>query len=482
MIRTPSLAALAASAALLLGGCTTTNNYNYPDKARAAAPAASETQVAGKAKNVILFIGDGMGISTVTAARIYAGQKQGQSGEEYVLPFETFDNVALVKTYNTDAQVADSAGTASAMHTGVKTRIGVLGYGPGVTTGDCASGSGHELGLLGEEVKQRGLALGIVSTARLTHATPASVYARSVSRDWEGDTAIPEDQRGRGCSDIAQQLVAAPFDVALGGGSVAFYGKQNGGLRLDDGADLPGDWQAATGGHFVTTAADLAAAPADAPLLGLFSPSHMTYMVDRDAESSEPTLTDMTAAAVTRLAGDPDGFYLMVESGRIDHGHHAGQAGYALEEAVEFARAIQWAIDNTDPEETLILVTADHSHVFTMAGYPRRGNDILGLVVPPAGGGEDGDTGEGPSLAADGKPYTTLGYGNGPGAIKPGGREMPETGVAAHQQAAIPTGSETHGGEDVALYANGPGAQNVRGVMEQNLIYDVIRRAFGWAD
>ena len=174
MIRTPSLAALAASAALLLGGCTTTNNYNYPDKARAAS-AASETQAAGKAKNVILFIGDGMGISTVTAARIYAGQKQGQSGEEYVLPFETFDNVALVKTYNTDAQVADSAGTASAMHTGVKTRIGVLGYGPGVTTGDCASGSVHELGLLGEEVKQRGLALGIVSTGRLTHATPASV-------------------------------------------------------------------------------------------------------------------------------------------------------------------------------------------------------------------------------------------------------------------------------------------------------------------
>ena len=479
MIRTPSLAALAASAALLLGGCTTTNNYNYPDKARAA-PAASETQAAGKAKNVILFIGDGMGVSTVTAARIYAGQKQGQSGEEYVLPFETFDNVALVKTYNTDAQVADSAGTASAMHTGMKTRIGVLGYGPGVTTGDCASGSGHELGLLGEEVKQRGLALGIVSTARLTHATPASVYARSVSRDWEGDTAIPEDQRGRGCSDIAQQLVGAPFDVALGGGSVAFFGKQNGGLRLDDGADLPGDWQAATGGHFVTTAADLAAAPADAPLLGLFSPSHMTYMVDRDAESSEPTLTDMTAAAVTRLAGDPDGFYLMVESGRIDHGHHAGQAGYALEEAVEFARAIQWAIDNTDPAETLIMVTADHSHVFTIAGYPRRGNDILGLVVPPAAGGERGDD---PMLAADGKPYTTLGYANGPGAVKPdagGGRPIPETGVTAHQQALVPMGSETHAGEDVALYANGPGASNVRGVMEQNLIYDVIRTAYGW--
>ena len=74
-----------------------------------------------KAKNVILFIGDGMGVSTVTAARIYAGQKLGQSGEEYVLPFETFEHLALVKTYNANAQVPDSAGTASAMNTGAKT-------------------------------------------------------------------------------------------------------------------------------------------------------------------------------------------------------------------------------------------------------------------------------------------------------------------------------------------------------------------------
>ena len=368
------------------------------------------------------------------------------------------------------------------MNTGVKTNIGMLGFGPGATLGDCASGKGNEVPLVSEEARDKGKALGIVSTARITHATPAAVYARSVSRNWEGDSEIPEDQRGLGCMDIARQLVETPFDVALGGGSAAFFGEGKGGRRLDAGADLPGEWTAKTGGTFITSMDEMTAASAGKPLLGLFSPSHMTFTADRTPESTEPTLTDMTATAVGRLRGDPQGYYLMVESGRIDHGHHAGQAGYALEEAVEFARAIQWAIDNTDPEETLILVTADHSHVFTMAGYPRRGNDILGLVVPPAGGGEDGDTGEGPSLAADGKPYTTLGYGNGPGAIKPGGREMPETGVAAHQQAAIPTGSETHGGEDVALYANGPGAQNVRGVMEQNLIYDVIRKAFGWAD
>ena len=168
----------------------------------------------------------------------------------------------------------------------------------------------------------------------------------------------------------------------------------------------------------------------------------------------------------------------MVEGGRIDHAHHAGQAGYALEEAVEFARAIQYAIDNTDPAETMIMVTADHSHVFTIAGYPQRGNPILGHVVPPsatdAAGGD-------PTLAADGKPYTTLGYANGPGAVT-GERPIPATDTAARQQALIPLGSETHAGEDVALYATGPGAQRVRGVIEQNLIYDIIRAAYGWAD
>jgi alkaline phosphatase len=187
----------------------------------------------------------------------------------------------------------------------------------------------------------------------------------------------------------------------------------------------------------------------------------------------------MTAQAIARLKADPDGFYLMVEGGRIDHAHHAGQAGYALEEAVEFARAVQWAVDHTDPADTLIMVTADHSHVFTIAGYPQRGNDILGLVVPPAGRGEDGGDGATPALAGDGKPYTTLGYANGPGALK-GERGVPSTGVAAIQQSTVPTGAETHGGEDVALFATGPGAERARGVIEQNLIYNIIRKALGW--
>ncbi|MEL7729752.1 alkaline phosphatase [Citromicrobium bathyomarinum] len=471
------LAAAFALIALPLGACTSTTNYYGTEPAVQAAPQTAE----GKAKNVILFVGDGMGISTITAARILAGQQQGQPGEENSLSFEKFDNVALVKTYNTDAQVADSAGTASALNTGRKTRIGVINTAPDVPRGDCAASLGHGMETIAEEALEHGKAVGIVSTARLTHATPAAVYGHNPDRNWESDADMPPAQQALGCTDFAQQLVAFPFDLALGGGSRKFLGTGAGGERTDPAANLPSEWAARTGGTFAADTQAMRKAPLDKPVLGLFSPSHMTYQLDRTPDTSEPTLTEMTAESIRRLSDDPQGYYLMIEGGRIDHGHHMGKAGYALEETIEFARAIQYAVDNTDPDETLILVTADHSHVFTIAGYPKRGNPILGLVHPPVSGDEDhpGAANDEPLLAGDGQPYTTLGYANGPGAVK-GERGEPETGAQAQQQSLVPLGSETHGGEDVALFATGPGSQRVRGVIEQNVIEHIMRAAFGW--
>jgi alkaline phosphatase len=185
------------------------------------------------------------------------------------------------------------------------------------------------------------------------------------------------------------------------------------------------------------------------------------------------------------LDNNEDGFFLMVEAGRIDHGHHAGSAHGALTDAIAFADAVQAAVDSTNPEETLIIVTADHSHVFTMAGYPKRGNPILGKVV------NVGKTE--PSLAADGMPYTTLGYTNGKGfrdleaetnadkgysgdAVT--GRvdltSVDTTSAGFHQEALVPRGSETHAGEDVGIYARGPGAHLVSGTNEQSVIFHVM--------
>jgi alkaline phosphatase len=131
----------------------------------------------------------------------------------------------------------------------------------------------------------------------------------------------------------------------------------------------------------------------------------------------------------------------------------------------------------TDRADTLVIVTADHSHTLTMSGYAARGNPILGL---------SGDA-SGPALAADGLPYTTLGYMNGPGAAPAGVGARPDLrGVDTQapefrQQALVPLDSETHGGEDVAIYAWGPGDSAIAGTMEQNAVFHAMARALGFA-
>jgi alkaline phosphatase len=442
------------------------------------------------ARNVILFIGDGMGVSTVTAARIFDGQSQGKSGEEHSLPFEKFPHVALVKTYNTNQQVADSSGTATAMLTGQKTRAGVINVASNVPRRDCAAALRHPLESLGEIAKKRGWSVGIATTARITHATPAVVYAHTPERDWESDRYLPESDRAAGCRDIAEQLVqfdiGGGVDVAMGGGREEFFGR--GGDRLAPQADLVREWlERAPDRQYVETAEQLANIDPQGQVLGLFAKSHMTYVVEREADSQEPTLAQMTVAAIDILASRGTGYFLMVEGGRIDHGHHDGKPGYALTEVQAFARAIEAALDKIDLEDTLVLVTADHAHAFTMAGYPVRGNPILGLVVENDSSGEPNP---GPALDADGTSYTTLGYVNGPGAVRERPRPDPDTGVTAVFQSLIPVAhkgidgvvgdSDTHSGDDVALYAVGPGSDGVAGVIEQNLIFDIMMRALGW--
>ena len=473
------------------------------------------------ARNVILFIGDGMGVSTVTAARIFDGQSLGLSGEEHSLIFETFPHVALVKTYNTNQQVPDSAGTATAMMTGIKTRAGVINIGPDAHRQDCRAALDDPLKPLGVMAKERGKSVGIVTTTRLTHATPAAVFAHSPERDWESDRYLSEADRAMGCRDIAYQLahfdVGGGLDVVLGGGRAEFFGSEFDGNRNGEQDDLTQVWlDAGPGRTYITSRDELArlqaVEPAEQPenpsgqqpgqqlqqqlaqeerqqFLGIFSRSHMTYVAERTPETTEPTLAEMTSAAIDLLAEDEDGYFLMVEGGRIDHGHHDGKPGYALLETQAFARAIEAALEKVDLEETLVLVTADHSHVFTIAGYPVRGNPILGLVV------ENDITGEpSPEAAVDatGTPYTTLGYANGPGAAAGQSRPVPEVGAGAVYQAFVPVEhtridgsldySETHGGEDVALYGIGVGSDRVGGVIEQNLVFDIMIQAFGWDD
>lgn len=455
------------------------------------AEARARVPITGPARNIILFIGDGMGVTTVTAARILAGQQRGESGEENVLSFETFPYLALAKTYNTDMQTPDSAGTASAIMTGIKTRIGVINVNASVPRGDCPASLKGAAMTIAELAEEAGLSTGLVSGAPLTHATPATVYAHAPDRNWRTDSAMPKAALEAGCKDIAAQLIDFPYgdgiDVALGGGRNRFLpvaanagGHHAGEPRAlrRDGRDLTREWlDMRPGSAYVTDAAGLAAlVPGrSAHVLGLFAPAGMLFEADRRrAPRGQPSLSTMTATAIDLLAARKTGFFLMVEGAEIDWAHHNSNAARALEETIELAKAVRVALEKTDRRDTLIIVTADHAHTLTFAGYSVRGNPILGLAR-----GKDGII-----KGTDGKPYTTLGYANGPGAFaadtpatRPDLSTVDTTNIDFRQQAAVPTGSETHGGDDVAVYSLGPMAHLLSGVVEQNYIFHVMEAA-----
>jgi len=453
-------------------------------QAQQAAQRLSQPANQQRAKNIILVVGDGMGITTHTAARIFAGQNKGMLGEENALSFETLPHSALIKTYNTDQQTPDSAGTMTALISGEKTRAGVLTVSANSQRGHCASSQDQQLTTLFDLAEAQGKATGIVTTARITHATPAALYAHSPERNWESDDTLTEEARQHGCRDIAQQLLdyqqqAHRLEVIFGGGQRHFLPQTASGQRRD-GQNLVERWQQLPEHFSVTSKQQLADADMSAGhWLGLFADSHLPYIDERDSRT--PGLQDMTKAALQRLQHHEQGYVLMIESGRIDHGHHAGSGYKALREAEELDQTVAWLLTQIDLSETLLVVTADHSHTLTLAGYPTRGNPILGVVI---GNDDQGRPQQQPFKLQDGGYYTSMNYRNGPGAIdwqkhttRPSVIPQQALQPDYRQQALVPLESETHGGEDVALYAAGPWAYVFGGTMEQHWVFHVMQQA-----
>ncbi|NWT74296.1 PPBT protein, partial [Prunella himalayana] len=436
------------------------------------------------AKNLILFLGDGMGVSTVTAARILKGQLHGQ-GEESLLEMDKFPFVALAKTYNTNAQVPDSAGTATAYLCGVKANEGTLGVSAGVTRDRCNTTKGQEVTSILRWAKEAGKAVGIVTTTRVTHATPSAAYAHSANRDWYSDGEMPPDALEGGCKDIARQLVEniPDIEVILGGGRKYMYPKnasdveypheeKQRGTRLD-GRNLVQAWREAKPrgkvAEYVWHRRGLLA-------LNL---SRVDFLL---GESLHPRVPWHQMGALGGHLSCP-GVCWGSCSGQLSSKGAAASKGWgcpvldmlvapkddsiplgmlqALHEAVELDRAIGLATRLTSTQDTLSVVTADHSHVFTFGGYTPRGNPIFGLAPMQSD--------------VDRKPFTSILYGNGPGyKIVAGERENVSAVDFAHAdyqaQSAVPLRQETHGGEDVAVFARGPMAHLLHGVHEQNYI------------
>ncbi|OCP37680.1 alkaline phosphatase [Ensifer sp. LC163] len=445
-----------------------------------------------KAKNVILFVGDGMGFSTVTAARIFEGQQRGVDGESNVLAWEAFPYLAASKTYSSDAQITDSAPSAVAMTTGVKSINDAMGLDHTAKLDSCEDQKTKQVTTLWEMAETIGMSTGAVTTTRMTHATPGATYAHIANRDWESDSHMPEEALRAGCLDIARQLVEMGYgdglEVALGGGRSNFLpasmedpeypgnAKKSG--KRKDGMDLTKAWTDRYGdkGAYVWNKAQFDAVDTARTdhLLGLFEPSHMQYDVDRPADKAgEPSLAEMAEKSIDILSRNPEGYVLLVEGGRIDHASHESNAYRTLSDAAAMNEAVKAVLRKVDLNETLIVVTGDHSHTLTIAGYAKRGNPILGISV-----GVDGE----PIYGKDGKTYTTIGFANGPGGYeKPQERPMLTSEETTKpdfvQHSLVPLNSETHGGEDLGIYAAGPWAHLFQGTVEENYIFHVMNFA-----
>ena len=453
-----------------------------------AALAPVSGRAAGEAKNVIFFVGDGMGPVTITAARVFKYKEEG------ALTMDTLPYTARVKTHSLDAQTTDSAAAMAAYMTGIKTRNDVLamdsntraiGYAPlrDAATGvadavnNCPDGAnGLASTTLLELASAKGKATGAVSTARLTHATPAATYAHVCHRGAEYEIARQAVPGGAGYNVRLDNGV----DVLMGGIS-HYWRPYVAGSRPQgrpDGRDLVAELQA-KGYTFVNDLATLNAAPA-APgvrLIGLFdfaeAQGHMSYELDRDP-TKEPSLAQMTAKAIDVLAKNPNGYFLMVEGGRIDHALHATNARRALVDTIAFDDAIRTALAKIDPTDTLVVVTADHDHTMAFNGGGRRGSDILGINTNVA-------TGK-PKLDVNNNTYTTLLFGNGPN--RPNTRATAAANAVAGtdylQEAAIRRSSETHGGGDVMLFATGAGAQTFKGTIDNTRVFLLVKSAAGY--
>lgn len=464
------------------------------------------------AKNVIFFVGDGMGVSTVTAARVMSVGVDGQ------LVMDQFPFTALSKTYTSDHITPDSAGTMTAMIAGVNTNSGVIGFTPDTERRDFnGDGDGKRPWTVLELAEEAGMLTGVISTARVTHATPAACFAHVNDRGLENEIALqalPTDP-------TYNERLGDGMEIIWGGGRRFFVPsgttdeEGEGGSRTD-GRDLRDEFQLA-GYSYAWNQGDFdALTVSDLPSLGLFDRSHLEWEADRAGDvGGEPGLAEMTAKAVDLLeqaTADSDrGYFLMVESGRIDHAHHAGNAYRALTDTNEFDLAIAAALDGVDLRDTLIIVTADHSHVFTMAGYPLVPADQLPytpLSMPPEYQNSPFnnvldvvfDISSGnvvTSTDANGIPYTVLGYANGPGyrgvtpRVDPRGDTFP--GIDGNpvagpndpnylQEATVPLGSETHSAEDVAIYAIGAGSFRVRGTVKNTFTFEQMIKALGLPD
>jgi alkaline phosphatase len=288
----------------------------------------------GQAKYVFLFIGDGMAMPQVSAAEVYSTARSSSDISITRLGFSLFPAVGLTTTYDAGTFITDSASAGTAIASGNKTLSGVINMDTGRT---------ESFKTLAEYAKETGMRVGIVSSVTLNHATPASFYAKVPSRS--------------NMYDIAVQLANSDFDY-YGGGSIAQRTGRNGDQK--DAVEIA----RANGFSYIDTKSGFETLKSGAGKViavseRLQDDGAMPYDLDRNL--GDFSLADFTKKGI-ELLENPDGFFMMVESGKVDWACHANDAGAAISDVLAMDDAIRVALDfaRKHPKETLIVVTGDH--------------------------------------------------------------------------------------------------------------------------
>ncbi|WP_100959594.1 alkaline phosphatase [Bosea sp. FBZP-16] len=454
-----------------------------------------------KAKNVILFVGDGMSVAHRTAARILSkGWEQGLYGGE--LAIDDMPHMALISTSGTDSIVTDSANSASAYTTGHKSCVNALGI-------YCAKNAltlDHpKVETISEVIKRRrsGMAIGVVTNSEIEDATPASMVAHT--------------RRRSDYNDIVKMFFDVQPDVIMGGGSPNFLPKSTPGTKRTDDLDFIAKFKDA-GYALATTKTEMNAAVAGGArkLLGLYNTSNIDGAFDlRLAKKGsiskfpdQPDVVEQTKAAIEMLKGAEDGFFLMVESARIDKYSHSLDWERAVFDTIMLDNAVKVAKEFAgDRNDTLIIVVPDHAHPISIIGTyddDRPGQllrDKLGTYnesLPPNYGPRDAD---GYPTKVDTSRRLAVAFGSYPDTCDTGrpyldGERVPavkgpdgKTNVANEKDCASPlatrkqgnlpfdANSGVHSGDDVLLTAMGPGAERFRGHKPNVFVFRVMAEA-----
>lgn len=375
-------------------------------------------------KNHIMYIVDGMGPAHLTGARLYKG------GPDARLAMESMPFTAIVRTASTNDFVTDSAASATAYASGVRTYSRSIGMSDAKLEAD---GQSKKLNSLLKLAQNAGKSVGIVTSARITHATPAAYYAHVSHRKME--------------QEIADQLLTANIDVIIGGGAEFFRPASAGGKRTDD-RDLLAEFKKS---QYAVARSDVELFSLEnekRPIIALLQDDHLPYDLDRDLGQRE--LKDYVEFAIKRLSRNPKGYFLVIEAGRVDHASHANHARLAFGDMLAVDRSIETSLKHKN--DTLIIVTSDHE---------TGGLSLNGYAPYKSASGESLLKNHTRDYVQDKYNYGFISWGTGPGYFSP--IKVDEAVVNFQHKATYESPVSFHTAVDVPLMAAGPGAQKFTG-------------------